>query len=325
MKFNFKTIFLSIAALVVAGISFVFLTNDSAKKEKKGKDKNAPNDWFYAQRFYPENNIDPQLMYKVLSGIETEPGRAVTGINAPWIQMGPGNIGGRINCVAIHPTQNQIMLTGSACGGIFKTINGGNDWYPVFDNNAILSIAKIVFDPQNPSIVYVCTGDPNISGTPFTGNGIYKSNDTGETWSYLGLNQCGIVSDLVIHPNNSSVLYAAAMGLPFVRDNNRGLYKSIDGGTTWNNLLFLADEAGVSDVDIDPVNPDNLLAAGWNRIRNNQESLIYGNETKLYQSNDGGANWTSVSNGFPTYGTSRIGIKRSVQNPNKLYKEDFKS
>lgn len=286
---------------------------------KTQKNKFAPNDWFFQQRFYPENEINPKLIFQTLMDIENSPSRSNAALNTAWVQLGPGNIGGRINCIAIHPTQNQIKLTGSACGGIFKTVNNGLSWYPVFDDQAILAIGEIVFDPSNPNVVYACTGDPNISGTPFIGNGIYKSNDMGETWNYLALNQCGIISDLVIHPNNPSILYAAAMGNPFARDNNRGLYKSTDGGQNWTNILFLADEAGISDVDIDPLNPNNLLAAGWNRIRNNQESLIYGAETKMYRSSDAGQNWTTVAGGFPTYGTSRIGIERSKQNPNKIY------
>jgi hypothetical protein len=307
--------------ILIALIALVIIVLNESPVPTKAKEKSKfePNDWFYQQRFYPDNSIDPGLIYRTLSEIDIQHNRSSSNLNTSWVQLGPGNIGGRINCIAIHPTQNNIKLTGSACGGIFKTQNNGASWYPVFDDHSILAIAEIVFDESNPSVVYACTGDPNISGTPFIGNGVYKSTDMGETWNYLGLNQCGVISDLVINPNNSNVLYAAAMGNPFVRNNDRGLYKSIDGGNTWNNVLFLADEAGVSDIDIDPSNPNILLAAGWNRIRNNQESLIFGNESKLYRSTDAGQNWSTISNGFPTYGTSRIGIERSKQNPSKIY------
>lgn len=318
MKF-FK-VFLPFNIMAALAVALISLVHFSAPAPKKEKDKFAPNDWFYQQRFYPDNKVDAALIYNRLREIAVNKNRSSSaGLNTAWVPLGPGNIGGRINCVAIHPTQNNIKLTGSACGGIFKTVNNGAVWYPVFDDNSILSIAQIVFQESNPNIVYACTGDPNISGTPFIGNGIYKSTDMGETWTYLGLNQCGIVSDLVIHPGNPNILYAAAMGNPFARDNNRGLYKSTDGGNTWSNVLFLADEAGISDVDIDPVNPNNLLAAGWNRIRNNQESLIFGDETRVYRSTDGGQTWTTLTNGLPNYGTSRIGIERSKQNPSKIY------
>lgn len=195
----------------------------------------------------------------------------------------------------------------------------GESWFPIFDDYANLSISALVFDPQNSDIIYAGTGDHNISGYPFVGDGIYKTEDAGETWIQLGLSEQSIVSRIVIHPDSSNIIYTATMGVPFVRNTERGLYKTINGGQTWEQVLFISEDAGIIDLVINPEQPQTLYAVGWNRIRNAFESLIFGDAARIYKTNDGGNNWTILTGGLPQDEGSRIGICMSKQNPDKLY------
>ncbi len=283
----------------------------------------APNDQFFLQRSYPDAVFDLkgyeqalQITHQIKNAQRTS---TANGFNAMWVQEGPGNIGGRVNALAVHPSNSNIILSGHAAGGIFKSTNGGNSWYPVFDDHSFLSIACIVFDPVNPNIVYAGTGDPNIPGSAFIGDGIYKSTNAGESWFHLGLTAQRIISKIVINPNNTNEIYAATMGLPYIRNNDRGLYKSTNGGASWSQVLFISDDAGITDLVMDINNPQILYAAGWNRIRNNQESLITGQAAKVYKTTNGGATWNILANGLPQGDMSRISLAMSGTNSNVIY------
>ncbi|MEZ4911115.1 MAG: hypothetical protein R2774_09670 [Saprospiraceae bacterium] len=236
-----------------------------------------------------------------------------------WRLEGPGNIGARANTIAIHPNNANIMYLGFSEGGVFKTEDAGISWEPIFDAQATLSIGKITIDTQNPNIIYVGTGDPNVSGYPFVGNGLYKSQDGGKTWQNIGLQETRIISDIAVDPKNSKVLYVGTMGIPFFKDKNRGLYKSIDGGITWQQSLFINDSTGVSNVVIDPEQTNTIYVSTWNRIRNNKRSLVSGPDGGVFKSTDGGQNWKRLEGGLPMTANSRVGIDISKSNPNILY------
>jgi photosystem II stability/assembly factor-like uncharacterized protein len=236
-----------------------------------------------------------------------------------WQVEGPGNIGGRINCIAVNPQNPNIIFTGCPTGGIYKTVDGGVHSHPVFDDQTHLSIATIVIDPVDTNVMYAGTGDPNITYAAFKGNGIYKSTDAGETWSYLGLSAQSIVTKIAVDPTNTQVIYAATMGIPYLTGPDRGLYKSTDGGQNWTQVLYLSDNAGVIDLVMDPSNPQTLYAAGWNRIRNNQVSIGSGPDSKIFKTTDGGQNWVVLSNGLPSPGQSRISLDILPSNPQTLY------
>ncbi len=236
-----------------------------------------------------------------------------------WNIQGPANLGGRVNSIAIHPTNKENILLGFSEGGIWETTDGGNQWKPIFDNQITLSIADIAFDPIDPNIIYVATGDPNISGYPSIGNGIYKSIDGGSTWIHLGLEEQSILSKIQIAPSNTNILYVGAMGLPFEKNQNRGLYKSIDGGDQWEQILFVSDSAGITDLVVHPNNPNIVYAAAWNRIRNNKQSLVSGHDAKIFKTLDGGSSWSEIEGGLPKGNFSRTGITMSHNNPNILY------
>jgi len=255
-------------------------TGSLAKFEKKHE----PFDHFYFQRAFPDEQVDFRAMERSLREAkrwsEQRTGRSA---NLPWQQEGPMNIGGRINCIAVHPFNPNIILTGTAGGGIFRTDDGGSTWEPITDDLTHLPIGHIVFDPTDPNVIYVGTGDVNISGTVWVGNGVYKSSDGGESWSYLGLEECRIVSKIVVNPQNSQQLFVGTMGNPFEANNNRGLYRTDDGGLTWEQVLFVSDDSGIIDLVMNPENPAVLYAANFNRIRTALSSSASGDEAGIYR------------------------------------------
>ena len=240
-------------------------------------------------------------------------------INTPWQNEGPYNTGGRINCIAVHPTAANTYLVGTADGGIFKTTDDGATWSAIFDNATSLSVSSIVFAPNNASILYAGTGDQVLGGYSHMGNGIYKSTDGGLTWTNTGLNSVGTITKIIIDPSNSNVIYAGTTGNPFISDNNRGVYKSTDAGATWTNILFLGLNAGIGDLIINPTNSSILYATGRRRIRSDVQSIITGPEARIYKSSNGGLTWDTLTNGLPTGDQSRIGLCISANNPNLIY------
>jgi photosystem II stability/assembly factor-like uncharacterized protein len=288
--------------------------------------KTEPYDQFSFQRSYPYPTFDDAGWRKQIVSLRADfikslekKGSAARSPAADWTLQGPGNVAGRVNTLAVHPSNENTVLAGFSAGGIFKTTDGGVTWKPVFDNHLELSIGHIVYDPNNPNILYAGTGDPNIPAYVFNGHGVYKSTDGGETWNYLGLGQEGIVSKVFVDPSNSNTLYAAVMGNPYIRDNKRGVYKSTDGGITWQNVLFVSNQAGASDLVINSANPQILYASFWDRIRSNQESIIDGPNARVYKTTNGGATWTQLGGGLPTGKNGRTGLAISKQNPDKVY------
>lgn len=240
-------------------------------------------------------------------------------VGTTWDIEGPHNTGGRINTIALHPTNSNTIFVGCADGGIFKTADGGTTWAPVFDNAYALSVSEITIDKNNPQIMYVGTGDHVLGGYSHMGNGIYKSTNGGSSWVQSGLTQVGTIGKIVIDPSNSNILYAATTGNPFISDNNRGLYKSTDAGVTWTQVLFLGQNAGVADLVIDPNTPTTLYCTGRYRKRSDSYSLLIGPEARIYKSTNGGSSWDTLSNGLPTGLQCRIGLAISNTNPNTIY------
>lgn len=325
MRNNYTNIFLIAGLLVLVGCQ---TTGKIRTEESEGNaldHKTEPYDLFSFQRSYPDPYFDWQGWRKAIQGVrQQEQSKASERSDCPgqsnqWTLQGPANVAGRVNTLAVQPSAEMTLLAGFAGGGIFKTTDGGVNWRPVFDDQPELAIGDITYDPNNPNIVYAGTGDPNVPSIVFNGNGLYKSIDGGETWAYLALGQQGIISKVIVDPSNSSTLYAAVMGNPYIRDEHRGIYKSTDGGLNWSKVLFVSNQAGASDLVINPSNPQILYASFWDRIRSNQESIIHGPNAKIYKTTDGGANWTLLSNGLPSGAMGRTGLAISPQNPDKLY------
>lgn len=309
--------------LMVQTFPISIIAQNNSLEEEKQEEKMRPSEWFYMQRSYPERTFNLNGYQRAIQQVQNnrssvlhERGKSAK-LSADWTLQGANNIGGRINTIAVHPTNNNIILAGSPSGGIFRTDNGGVTWIPVFDNQSTLSIGSIAFAPSDPNIVFAGTGDPNISAYPFIGNGLYKSTDAGITWNYLGLSETKIISKVMVHPTNPNIIYVGAMGSPFVRDNDRGLYKTIDGGQTWKKVFFISDQAGVIDFAFPIQNPNTIYLACWDRIRSNSETIISGENSRVYRSFDAGNSFQPINN-LPIEDNSRIGIAFSPTSPTNI-------
>lgn len=282
-----------------------------------------PAEWYYAVREWPDFHTDMSAYTQALAQARKMFLSATlrggnNGFVTPWRLEGPGNIGARINCIAVHPNKPLTMYIGYSQGGVWKTDDGGLNWYPVFDGQGLLSIGDIEIDPLN-DIVYVGTGDPNISGYPFIGDGLWSSADGGQTWKYLGFESQRIISKIAIVPQNPAQIFVAAMGLPFERNEHRGLYKTVNGGNTWQEKLFISDQTGIIDLVVSPSNPNIVYAAAWDRIRSNRESLVSGPNARIWKSTDGGNTWVMLSGGLPLDNKSRIGLAIDPANHEHLF------
>ncbi|MFN0033608.1 MAG: VPS10 domain-containing protein [Saprospiraceae bacterium] len=313
------------SSLIFAALLLFSCGKNALPHADKLAQKSEPYDQFSFQRSYPDRDFDWQGWRKTmqqtrLSETALARGGAECGTNStPWAQQGPMNVGARCNTLAVKPDDENTVLAGFAGGGIFKSTDGTANWHPVFDENPELSIGDITFDPSNPNVVYAGTGDPNMPSTVFNGDGIYKSTDAGETWQHFDNGPTGIVSKVLVHPTDPTILWAATMGNPYVRDPQRGIYKSSDGGGTWQQVLFVSEQAGASDLVQSPANPQILYASFWDRIRNNHESVIHGPHGRVYKSTDGGNNWAQLGGGLPTGIQGRTGLAISQTNPDKVY------
>lgn len=322
---EFPFLVLLFASLLVIGFVIYYVKVGSASESKEPSQENnknglKPAEWFYAAREFPDFKTELTTYRSALNQVAAQTSdRNNTGFTAPWRVEGPGNIGARINCIAVNPANQNIIYIGYSTGGAWKTTDGGTTWNPIFDGQTALSIGHIAIDPSNPNIVYIGTGDPNVSGYPFIGDGLWKSTNGGSSWTHLGLSETAIISKIAISPANSNTIYVATMGLPMERTPDRGLYKTTDGGLSWQKILYIGEETGVIDLILHPTNANIAYAASWDRIRNNQESLVSGENAKIWKTTNAGLNWTALSGGLPTGNYSRIGLGMAPDSPDHLY------
>lgn len=214
--------------------------------------------------------------------------------------IGPAMISGRITDIAVNPRDESQWYVGAASGGLWKTDNAGTTWTPVFDGQPVYSIGVVTLDPNNPNVVWVGTGEYNAQRSVAYGDGVYKSEDGGKTWTNMGLKESQHVGRILVDPRNSNVVYVAAQGPLFSGGGDRGLYKTTDGGKTWKKILSNGAWAGVADVAMDPRNPDVLIAATWQRYRRQWGYIAGGPESALWRSTDAGETWTKITEGLPS-------------------------
>ena len=233
--------------------------------------------------------------------------------------IGPSFKSGRIADIAIHPENQNIWYVAVGSGGVWKTTNSGTTFTPIFDDQPVYSIGCVTIDPQNPHIIWVGTGE-NIGGRHVSyGDGIYRSRDGGQSWENMGLKESQHISKIIIHPDNSDVIWVAAQGPLWNKGGERGLYKSIDGGKTWKKVLGDDEWVGVTDIVMDPRNSKCLYAATWQRHRNVAAYMGGGPGTALYKSVDGGNTWEKLTKGLPKSNMGKIGLAISPQNPDVIY------
>jgi photosystem II stability/assembly factor-like uncharacterized protein len=233
--------------------------------------------------------------------------------------IGPAVTSGRVVGLAVHPQDRGFYYVAAASGGVWKTTNDGTSWTPVFDEQGSYSIGYVTLDPTNPNVVWVGTGENNSQRSVGYGDGVYRSDDAGKTWKKVGLDESEHVGKILIDPRNSDVVYVAAQGPLWGPGGHRGLYKTTDGGKTWKCVLAISENTGVTDVVLDPRNPDVLIAAAYQRRRHVWTLINGGPESALYKSTDGGANWTMLKTGLPAVELGRIGLAVAPSNPDVVY------
>lgn len=233
--------------------------------------------------------------------------------------IGPAFMSGRISDIAIHPEDDNTWYVAVASGGVWKTTNAGVNWTPIFDEQGAFATGCVTIDPNNPSVVWVGTGE-NVGGRHLSfGDGVYRSGDGGKTWKNRGLKESEHVSKIIIHPDDSNVIWVASQGPLWSKGGERGLYKSIDGGKNWKRTLGNDEWTGVTDVVLDPRNPDRMYAATWDRHRTVAAYMGGGPGTALYASTDGGESWDKLTEGLPKSNMGKIGLAISPQQPDVLY------
>lgn len=235
--------------------------------------------------------------------------------------IGPAGMSGRITAIDAVVKNPNIIYVGAASGGVWKTENSGHSWTPVFDEQPIQNIGAIAIQQSNPAVVWVGTGEGNPRNSLNLGAGIYRSLDAGKTWKKMGLDKTVCIHRIVIDPNNGNTIYAAAIGNPYAEHSDRGVFKSTDGGETWNKILYVNDTTGCADLVMDPSNPNKLIAAMWQFRRTPWNLTSGGAGSGLYITVDGGRNWQKLSkdDGLPDGPLGRIGIAFARSMPSRIY------
>jgi len=240
-----------------------------------------------------------------------------------WRNPGPTPMGGRITDLAVHPERPRIFYAASATGGLWKTTNNGTTFQPVFENEGSSSVGAVAVAPSTPDMIWVGTGEANARNSVSWGDGVYRSDDGGVTWSHRGLAESKHVGGIAIHPWDPDTVFVAAMGSTWGPNPERGLFRTRDGGETWRHVLFVDERTGCIDVLVDPDEPDVVFAATYERLRDeldgNDPAVRTGPGSGIWRSLDGGDSWERLQNGLPTVPIGRIGLDVFSADSSVLY------
>lgn len=253
-----------------------------------------------------EDDGRPELDASLVSGLELR-------------GLGPALTSGRICELAVHPEHTATWYVAVCSGGLWKTVNSGTTWTPIFDDEGSYSIGTVAVDPANPLVVWVGTGENNSQRSVGYGDGVYKSVDGGRSFENVGLSESEHVARILIDPRDSKVVYVAAQGPLWAAGGDRGLYRTADGGSTWERILYIDEHTGVTDLLMDPRDPDVLYAASYQRRRHVWTLINGGPGSGIHKSTDGGVTWKEIDRGLPSGDKGRIGLAMSPQNPDVLY------
>ena len=235
----------------------------------------------------------------------------------PYRHIGP--VGNRVSAVVGVPGDANVYYIGAASGGVWKTVDGGVHWDPVFDEQPAQSIGALAIDPTNPNVVWAGTGEAHIRSNVSIGNGVYKTTDGGKSWSHMGLAESGRISRIVIHPRNPDIVFVAVLGHLYGPQETKGVFRTTDGGESWERVLFVDENTGASDVIMDPNNPEILFAGTWQMIiwTWGRQS---GGEGGLFRSKDGGDTWERLEgNGLPHPPLGKIVVGMSLDDSDRVY------
>jgi photosystem II stability/assembly factor-like uncharacterized protein len=278
----------------------------------------SPSDLMAMQRAYPYGIIKQESYLQAMEQTKKmmmHKGKSST----VWTFAGPDNIGGRITDIEISPENDQVIYLGAATGGVLLSINGGQTWQNLFTGMPVISVGDIAVDPSNPNTVWCGTGEANSSSFSFLGNGIYRSDDGGFSWQNKGLSRSTYIGRVIVDYSNSNRVFAAACGNLFSANDERGIYRTTDGGNNWQRVLFLTDSTSAVDLVQHPTNPNILYACMWERVRGLTYRRSFGYSSGIYKTIDAGNTWTKLTNGLPNGQVGRIGIDISRNYPDILY------
>ena len=241
--------------------------------------------------------------------------------NYKWRNIGPNRGGRSLGCSGSPGRLNEYYF-GATGGGLWKTVDGGSEWFPVTDGQiSSSSIGAVAVAETNPDIVYIGGGETQLRGSITQGDGVYKSIDGGKTWRHMGLKETQAISRIRVHPTNPNIVYVAALGHPYGDNDERGVFKSTDGGNTWKKTLFVSNKAGAADLIIDRTNPKVLYASTWQVYRKAWKMWGGGEDCKLFKSLDGGETWIDLTSnpGMPQGPIGKIGVTVSPADPNRVW------
>lgn len=323
-NYKFNTLF---SFLLLFSALFILGCNNRHKedKEKETGKNEYPAEWMYQQRAYPDNYINEQAMKKAVQQSKEILSNRTSKQGGDWTLKGPLNTGGRVTDVAIAPDNDDHLYVATASGGIFRSYDKGVNWTPIFDEVTKPSIGDIAIAPSNPQIIYAGTGEANGSATDgaYFGDGIYRSDDAGDTWTNIGLAESNHIGRIVVDPTNPDRVFAAATGKLYGKNIERGIYRTTNGGTNWEQVLFVTDSTAAIDVAMNTTNTNIIYAAMWERTRKPWQRDYGGVTSAIHRSMDGGNTWTElgVANGLPAPNvqTGRIGIAVSESDPATIY------
>jgi len=254
----------------------------------------------------PEEKEDAPMSAATFAGLELR-------------NIGPAINSGRVVDFAVQPDAHNIIFVATASGNLWKTTNAGTTWKPIFDKEGSYSIGCVTLDPNNPNVVWVGTGENNSQRSVAFGDGVYKSLDGGQNWENVGLPESEHIGIIAVDPRDSNVVYVASQGPLWRSGGERGVYKTTDGGASWERVLYVSDDTGVNEVHMDPRNPDVLYASSYQRRRHVYTLVDGGPETAIYKSTDAGATWRKLTEGLPKVDMGKIGLAVSPANPDFIY------
>ncbi|NKB86724.1 MAG: hypothetical protein GKS06_00685 [Acidobacteria bacterium] len=238
----------------------------------------------------------------------------------PWLAVGPRFQGGRVEAIAVDPRDGATMYVGAGAGNLWKTENAGTTWQPIFDREGTFSIGDVTLAPSDPDVIWVGTGEVLMARSSYAGFGVYRSDDGGDSWRHLGLEDTHHIARVVVHPEDPDIAWVAAIGRLFSPNEQRGIFKTTNGGESWERTLYVDELTGAIDLIADPRDPDVMYAAMWEHSRRAWGHNAAGDGSGLYKTTDGGDTWVPLTNGFPNdeY-VGRIGLAIAPSEPDTIY------
>ncbi len=337
-NFRSKNIFIHFSSFIIISFfafKFVFLSNEKTQPAFDSEQVNSkffPSDYEMLKRSFPLFKYDQNVYKDALNQLNKlkklkKLSKNQNEEDLTWEFVGPTNIGGRVVDIEFNPNNPNIVYAAAATGGVFKSIDMGVNWLPIFDDQPSLTIGDIGIDPNNPNIIYVGTGEANGGHNNFPGFGVYKSLDAGASWSFMGLDSTVSIGRIIVDPSNSQRVFVASVGSYFQPNPERGVYLSENGGLSWSKSLFISDSTGAIDLAINSQNPNEIYAAMWERVRRpvlKSQTHLYGKSSGIYKSTNGGKSWDKLDSqtGLPNSeveNVGRIGLSISRSNPAIIY------